>query len=306
MFTITVRQPDGTFVSHDLGEGCCIVGRVSGRCDLVVNDPEVSRAHVAVCVEGDALTIEDMDSANGTYLDREGSAEPLTARRRYPLQLDQEVSVGASLLTVTAQQNWEQTQVESPVYKPRYVGVLYTDIVGSTAMTARLGPERATELLEWHNQTFRERFKRFGGRETKFTGDGFEAIFASVSEALGCAAACQRALARRNLQDATGLRLEVHMGVNGGEAPSMRKRVYGMPLILAARAMAQASAAQVFVPSHVPGIVAGSLLQFRSAGMHELKGLDEPLELFEFLWQLDPNLAVRGGQPAGGQSEAAL
>ena len=290
MYMITVQQPDGTSTSRELIEGRCVVGRLRSRSELVVQDQEVSRAHVAICAEQNGLTIEDLGSSNGTYLEQEGSAERLVIGQKYPLLPDQAVSFGASLLTVTIRHSWEETRIALPTYKPRFVGVLYTDIVSSTAMTAKLGHERATELLEWHNETFRERFKRYGGRESKNTGDGFEALFTSVTDALGCAAACQRALARRNQQDKTGLRLHVRMGVNGGEAPSIRKRVYGMPLILAARVMTKAGASKVFVPAHVPGIVAGSLLQFAPVGSHELKGLDEPVELLEFLWEKDPSI----------------
>jgi class 3 adenylate cyclase len=266
--------------------GQCVIGRVARRSDLVIVDQAVSGEHVRISEEAGELTIEDLQSRNGTYLD----AERLVPGKRYPLRLDQPVYIGASLLLVTMEQSWEVTRIGAPAYKPKFVGVLYTDMVQSTAMTARLGQDRALALLEWHNQTLRDRFKKFGGRETKFTGDGFEAIFSSVSDALSCAASCQRALARRNHEDSTGLALEVRMGINGGEAPASGRRVYGMPLILSARVMNQAKAGQILVTSHVPGIVAGSLWRFTSVGMHSLKGLDRPVELFEVDWHDDPNL----------------
>ncbi|MHB8575519.1 MAG: adenylate/guanylate cyclase domain-containing protein, partial [Dehalococcoidia bacterium] len=224
--------------------------------------------------------------SNGTRI----GAETLMPGQQYPLAVDQDVDIGASLLTVTAERSWDMTRVNTPVYKPKFVGVLYTDIVNSTIMTARLGPEGGTTLLEWHNKTLRDRFKRYGGRETKFTGDGFEVVFNSVTDALGCSAACQRALARRNQQDPHGWKLEVRMGVNGGEAPSSGKRVYGMPLIIAARVMSVAGAEQVWVPAHVAGIVAGSLLQFTPIGARDLKGIEQPMELLDFRWQLDPSV----------------
>jgi class 3 adenylate cyclase len=286
MITVMVRQADGRSVSRELRNGQCVVGRAARQSDLVVEDQAVSKAHLRISEERGELFVEDLESSNGTFLE----SERLLAGRKYPLQSGQAVYVGASLLTVSGEQSWEMTSIGAQVYKPRFVGVLYTDIVNSTVMTRRLGPEKGTALLEWHNQMFRERFKRYGGRETKFTGDGFEAVFPSVSDALGCAASSQRELARRNQQDASGFRLEVRMGVNGGEAPAAGRQIYGMPLILAARVMARASAAQVLVPQHVAGIVAGSLWHFEPIGAHDLKGLDEPVELLEFLWKLDPNV----------------
>ncbi len=297
MYTITVHQPDGTTISRELAGGRCVVGRIARRSDLVVNDPQVSGAHLVVTCEGDSLWVQDLNSSNGTAL----NGQPLDPGVRSPVEVDQQVMLGggSSLLSIGRTPTWEMTQIGTPPYKPRYVGVLYTDIVNSTRMATSLGPQLGTALLEWHNETFRERFKRYGGRETKFTGDGFEAVFASVSDALSCAAACQRALARRNQTDPEKRRLDVRMGVNGGEAPSVRNRVYGIPLILAARVMSKAAAGQVLVPGHVPGVVAGSLLKFSSIGVHDLKGLDDPIELLEFHWELDPNLAAPSSGAGG-------
>jgi class 3 adenylate cyclase len=323
MYLITVNEQNGTPHSYLLEEGCCVVGRAVDRAeregrnekrpDLILGDKMVSRHHLRICSERGQLSVEDLKSTNGTLIERNGVKEKLEPGRTYPLVVGQPIYFGvdsSSILEVAYAPSLDATRVAAPTYRPRFVGVLYSDIVSSTQMTARLGPERATELLEWHNQMFRERFRRFGGRETKFTGDGFEAIFPSVTDALGCAAACQRALARRNHQDKTKTSLQVRMGVNGGEAPTSAngRKVYGMPLILAARVMAKATAAQVLVPAHVAGIVAGSLLPFAPYGRHELKGIEEPVELLEFLWQLDPsvqNPTAPREKPAATPGEAA-
>ncbi len=288
MYVITLHQPDGLMVSHELTGDRCVVGRSARRADLVVVDPQVSAVQVEIGRDGDSLWLRDLGSSNGTAL--EGLL--LEPHRQYPLETGQQVMIGggSSLLSVDLARVWDATQVAPTTYKPRYIGVLYTDIVGSTRLTVALGHERATALLEWHNEMFRKRFKRFGGRETKYTGDGFEAVFTSVSSALACAAGCQRALARRNQEDSSGVRLDVRMGINAGEAPSVRNRVYGMPLIIAARVMSKATAGQVLVSAHVPAIVAGSLLRFSPFGVHELKGLPEPMPLLEYRWELDPNV----------------
>ena len=285
MYAITVRQPDGTQVSAELPPGgACRIGRAPDRNDLVVDDATVGRTHAILRDEGGSLTIEDLSSANGTYVGN----QMLTPGQRFPIVADQPVDIGGSLLTVSEQANWDSTRPQGFTNKVRYVGVLYTDIVRSTEMTDRLGQDESLRLLEWHNDTLKTRIKRFNGKVTKFTGDGYEAIFHSVQEALGCAASCQRALARRNRSEPGSWQLNVRMGVNGGEALVSSGRVYGMPLILAARVMAQADAGQVFAPAHIQGIVRGSMLQFTPRGPHQLKGLDGAVDLVEFLWQHDP------------------
>src|SRR5204862_499665 len=62
--------------------------------------------------------------------------------------------------------------------------ILFTDLVGSTALTQRLGDAAAQELLRTHNTIVRERLREHGGTELKSMGDGFMA-----SSPLRCGAA---------------------------------------------------------------------------------------------------------------------
>ena len=55
--------------------------------------------------------------------------------------------------------------------------VLFTDIVGSTTLAARLGDRAWADLLERHEATVREELVRFRGREVDAAGDGFLATF---------------------------------------------------------------------------------------------------------------------------------
>ena len=61
-----------------------------------------------------------------------------------------------------------------PVPDPRRVlaAVLFTDIVGSTEVAARLGDARWEALLADHNGVVRRELDRFGGKEIKIVGDG--------------------------------------------------------------------------------------------------------------------------------------
>ena len=65
--------------------------------------------------------------------------------------------------------------------------LLFTDIVGSTAMLARLGNVAWRGLLLDHNNAMRDALNRHRGRELKTTGDGFVAAFDSATRAVRCA-----------------------------------------------------------------------------------------------------------------------
>jgi class 3 adenylate cyclase len=76
--------------------------------------------------------------------------------------------------------------------------VMFTDIVGSTEMTARLGDSAALELVRVHDALVRRGLDANGGREVKHTGDGIMASFDKVANAVRAAADIQRRFAGYN------------------------------------------------------------------------------------------------------------
>ena len=57
------------YLSHDfvLAEGPFVIGR-SGDCQLSLDDPLVSRRHATLDVRTDGVTLTDLGTRNGTYL----------------------------------------------------------------------------------------------------------------------------------------------------------------------------------------------------------------------------------------------
>ncbi|MGH8246885.1 MAG: adenylate/guanylate cyclase domain-containing protein, partial [Gammaproteobacteria bacterium] len=76
--------------------------------------------------------------------------------------------------------------------------VLFTDLVGHTEMMSRLGDDRGRDVLREHERITREVLKANGGTEVKTMGDGFMASFGSVTKAVECAVALQKAFDERN------------------------------------------------------------------------------------------------------------
>ena len=79
-----------------LPDGLVSVGR-DGACTIVVDDPRVSREHVALHL-GDTITLTDLESANGTFLGR----QRLPPHRPTPVALGESFSIGDSTLSVRA------------------------------------------------------------------------------------------------------------------------------------------------------------------------------------------------------------
>ena len=72
--------------------------------------------------------------------------------------------------------------------------VLFTDIVGSTAIAAEMGNRRWGEVVSRHHRLIRRELRRFGGREQDTAGDGFFATFERPVDAIRCAAAAAEAI----------------------------------------------------------------------------------------------------------------
>ena len=79
-----------------------------------------------------------------------------------------------------------------------HVTVLFTDMVGSTALASSLAPDAADELRRRHFAILRQAVAEAGGTEVKNLGDGLMVVFSSSSAALSCAVAMQRAIDRDN------------------------------------------------------------------------------------------------------------
>src|SRR5438874_12323555 len=97
---------------------------------------------------------------------------------------------------------------------------VFTDLVDSTAIAARLGPEAAEELRQTHLGLLRGAVAASGGIEVKNLGDGLMVMFSSPSRALACAAGMQQAIEHHNrlADQPLGVRIGVSTGgaVEGG------------------------------------------------------------------------------------------
>jgi class 3 adenylate cyclase len=143
--------------------------------------------------------------------------------------------------------------------------VMFTDVVGSTALLAELGDARWRELVERHHVIVRQQLGRFRGQEVDTAGDGFFATFDGPIRAIRCARAIAEAV--------RGLGLEVRAGLHTGECELAGGKVAGIAVNIGARIAAQAGPGEVLVSSTVKELVAGSGLEFDERGAAELKGV---------------------------------
>jgi class 3 adenylate cyclase len=186
--------------------------------------------------------------------------------------------------------------------------VLFTDIVGHTEMMQRLGDTKGRDVLREHERITRETLKQHGGAEIKTMGDGFMASFASVTSALDCAIALQRAFAahtsgiqeRRDapsgpsttrtdrssdLSPSLPEPIAIRVGLNAGEPIEEDGDLFGSTVILASRIAAKAGAGEILIPEHVRHLLSGKNFIFSDRGEHAMKGFDDAVRLYEVRWR---------------------
>jgi class 3 adenylate cyclase len=158
--------------------------------------------------------------------------------------------------------------------------VLFTDLVGHIGMMSGLGDQRERDVLGEYERITREVLKTNGGTEVKTLGDGFMASFASVTKAVECAVALQRAFADRD-----GEPLSVRVGLNAGELIEEDGDLFGAMVTLASRIAAKADGGEILVADTVRGLCSGREFSFADRGELVAKGFQEPVRVYEINWR---------------------
>jgi len=163
------------------------------------------------------------------------------------------------------------------------VTILFTDIEKSMDMTRRLGDSRAKDVLEVHNEVVRAQLKTHSGHEIKHTGDGIMASFTAAGVAIECAMDIQREIAHHN-EEHPESRIGLRVGLNSGEPVAEGHDLFGTAVQIAARVCAHAAPGQILVSNVVRELAAGRGILFADQGKVALRGLEEPVRLFEVRW----------------------
>ncbi|HTJ44035.1 MAG TPA: nickel-binding protein [Kofleriaceae bacterium] len=151
--------------------------------------------------------------------------------------------------------------------------IMFTDIVGSTAMTQQLGDRAAMALVEAHDEIVRAALQAHHGREVKHLGDGIMAAFHTAGDACACARRIHRDLVARDKIAAAPLRVKI--GAASGDPVERDGDFFGSTVQLASRLCAHAQAGQTVVSSQVIELASND--RFADLGDVQLKGFAGPV-----------------------------
>lgn len=171
----------------------------------------------------------------------------------------------------------DASEVESP-----FRAIMFTDLVGSTALADGVGDRAFIRLLEEHDLIVRRAIVARLGREVKHTGDGILAAFDHVTAALHAALDIHDGFRTRNTQSSEPA-LQVRIGISAGEPVDHNDDIYGTAVNLASRLCAAAAPERVLVSEVVRDLAVKEGFVFGAATPHHLKGFAEPVTAYELL-----------------------
>jgi class 3 adenylate cyclase len=166
----------------------------------------------------------------------------------------------------------------------RQVTVMFSDLVGSTALSARMDPEDLREVISAYQKCVADTVQRFGGFVAKYMGDGVLVYFGypqaheddaerAVRAGLELIAAVSALKARTPLQTrvgiATGL---VVVGDLIGTGSAQEQAVVGETPNLAARLQGIAEPNMVIIAESTRKLL-GNLFELEDLGAKDLKGI---------------------------------
>jgi class 3 adenylate cyclase len=156
--------------------------------------------------------------------------------------------------------------------------VMFTDIVGSTAITQTLGDDAAMVVVNTHDRIVREALAAWRGREIKHTGDGVMACFVSAVAAVRCATQIQLGLSDHSAAHPE-MPVQVRIGLAAGEPVEQNQDLFGSTVQLAARLCAAAEPSQSLASNVLAELCIGKGVQFHDAGEYSLKGFSLPVRV---------------------------
>ena len=161
---------------------------------------------------------------------------------------------------------------------------LFADLRDYTAFVERHGDRVAADLVAAYRKLIRQRVQESSGAEIKVEGDAMFVVFPSARQAIACGAAILGDAAART-QAQPDLPMRVGIGLHAGEPVAQDDDFIGSAVNVAARIGAAAGAGQLLISELVRALVrTGSPFPMRDRGPVTLKGLSEPIRLYEVVW----------------------
>ena len=258
-----------------------------------------------------ALVVRFEESVNGTLdaLKRRGRVSYAAIVRQYGLTPDDLEALKDEVIDILGAARDEDgkllvavEQAGTPQGAPaewRQVSAMACDLVASTPLSQRLDAEDLREVMRAYQGSVEAAVERHGGHAATWNGDGVMVYFGypraeedDAVRAVRCGWEILRDLetVQASVADRHGVDLQARVGVHGGTvvvgdegtSSGWQTHAFGDTPNVAARVESASAPGSVTVTATIQRLVAGHF-DLEPLGAHELRGLDQPLELFRVL-----------------------
>jgi adenylate cyclase len=163
----------------------------------------------------------------------------------------------------------------------RLSAILAADVVGYSRLMQHDEADTFERLRAHRKEVFEPAIAKHQGRVFKLMGDGLLAEFASVVEAVDCAALLQREMAQRNDGLPQDRRIDVRVGVHVGDVIVEGEDRHGGAVNIAARLQQLAEPGGICVSRQVVDHVTHKVsFGFEARGEEQLKNIPEPVRIY--------------------------
>src|SRR6267378_1580701 len=163
----------------------------------------------------------------------------------------------------------------------RLAAILAADVAGYSRLIEADEERTLGRLKALRAEVIDPKIAEHRGRIVKTTGDGLLVEFASVVDALRCAAEVQAAMAESNASLPPDSRIEFHIGINVGDIVVEDGDIFGDGVNVAARLEGLAEPGGICVSARVQEDAAGKLdLAVEDIGEQALKNIAQPVRAY--------------------------
>src|SRR5246127_2436773 len=175
----------------------------------------------------------------------------------------------------------------------RLVAILALDVAGYSRLMS-VDEEGTHERLKAHlGQLVEPKVKEHRGRTVKNTGDGLLAEFASVVDAVRCAAQVQRGMIDRAPEVPDEQRIRFRIGINLGDVIVEEHDIFGDGVNLAARLEGLAEPGGIRISRTVRDQIRDKLpFQFVDRGEQSVKNIARPVRIYAWRPEAAADLPV--------------
>ncbi len=191
----------------------------------------------------------------------------------------------------------------------RRLYVLFTDIVGYTKLSQQLSSIEIASLIKEYEGILIPVLTKHNGELIKRIGDGHLFVFQKAIDAVLGAIRLQKAIKRFNSFREERLRVQIRVGIHGGEVIRRGNDVLGNTVNLASRLEESAEPGSIYISDFVYNEVK-EYIHAKEVGKLTFKGIENPVLVYE-PYEISMNLPkeidpTRGVQSVGDDSEESV